>query len=198
MVIRFSPSAGRARDWPGHWPAEGEMTEEEDLIGATGAIPTCSGCGSDRVVRDAWGIWNPDIGLWELHSVFDEEYCLDCDAETSFVWRPSPEARTEKIRRLNDALRRGEGEGRVMITAGIQAMGQGFVTTAIEAVRAFDGFDGANDPHQEHDFGALEIEGEKVFWKIDAYDRAMAYGSPDPTDPAVTTRVLTIMMAHEC
>ena len=29
------------------------------------------------------------------------------------------------------------------------------------------------------------------------YDRATEFGSPDPTDPAVTTRVLTIMRADE-
>ncbi|MFZ2980823.1 MAG: DUF3768 domain-containing protein, partial [Sphingobium sp.] len=29
------------------------------------------------------------------------------------------------------------------------------------------------------------------------YDRALTYGSPDPTDPDVTTRVLTLLLTHE-
>ena len=36
-----------------------------------------------------------------------------------------------------------------------------------------------------------------VFWKIDAYDRALQSGSEDPANPAVTRRVLTIMLASE-
>ena len=38
---------------------------------------------------------------------------------------------------------------------------------------------------------------EKFFWKIDYYDRKTEFGSPDPADPALTTRVLTIMRADE-
>ena len=36
-----------------------------------------------------------------------------------------------------------------------------------------------------------------VFWKIDAYDRTLEFGSDDPADPSVTRRVLTIMLASE-
>ena len=36
-----------------------------------------------------------------------------------------------------------------------------------------------------------------AFRKIDYYDRATEAGSPDPADPAVTTRVLTLMRADE-
>jgi len=43
----------------------------------------------------------------------------------------------------------------------------------------------------------LTYEGEKIFWKIDYYDRALKYGSEDPADPEQTTRVLTIMLASE-
>ena len=72
-------------------PAEGEMTTdrslEEDLVGQIGALPTCARCGSKAVVRDAWAVWNPDTGLWELRQVFDLGFCEACEAETEFVWR---------------------------------------------------------------------------------------------------------------
>lgn len=61
----------------------------------------------------------------------------------------------------------------------------------------FDAFSPDNDPYGEHDFGAVEIAGQRVFCKIDYYDTALEYGSPDPSDPAVTTRVLTVMLASE-
>ena len=62
-------------------------------------------------------------------------------------------------------------------------------------MRAFDAFNEDNDPHGEHDFGA--VDEVRYFWKVDCYDRATEFGSPDPADPGVTTRVLTIMHADE-
>jgi hypothetical protein len=55
----------------------------------------------------------------------------------------------------------------------------------------------ANDPHEEHDFGSFEAEGHTIFFKIDYFDRSLTYHSPDPTDPAVTVRVITVMLADE-
>jgi hypothetical protein len=34
-------------------------------------------------------------------------------------------------------------------------------------------------------------------FKIDYYDQNMEYGSPDPADPRLTRRVLTIMLASD-
>jgi hypothetical protein len=41
-----------------------------------------------------------------------------------------------------------------------------------EKVETFGSFTPDNDPHGEHDFGAFEHAGHKIFWKIDYYDRA--------------------------
>ena len=64
-------------------------------------------------------------------------------------------------------------------------------------VIAFDAFTADNDPHGEHNFGAFDYAGERIFWKIDYYDEALEFGLEDPADPARTTRVLTIMLALE-
>ena len=103
----------------------------------------------------------------------------------------------ERIRALNDRLRTTGLGGRVFITAGVEALGQALSADALTAVRSFTVFTADNDPHDEHDFGVVHVAGCKLFWKIDYYDAAMVYGSEDPADPSVTTRVLTIMLAEE-
>ena len=62
---------------------------------------------------------------------------------------------------------------------------------------AFNAFSPENDPYDEHDFGAFALRGHEVSWKIDYYDAAMEWGSKDPANPDITTRVLTIMLAEE-
>ena len=96
----------------------------------------------------------------------------------------------------NDAFRTRPTEG-LMLTKGVSDNGSAFVQEALRAVSAFDAFTTENDPHGEHDFGALTVAGESLFWKIDYYDRQLEYGSPDPADLAVTQRILTIMLAEE-
>ncbi len=105
--------------------------------------------------------------------------------------------RAEKIARLNDQFRRTGIGGRIMITAGVNEKGVAFVSAAVSAVREYDSFSPDNDPYHEHDFGAFEINGQKLFWKIDCYNKDCRYGSQDPCDPAQTTRVLTIMLVSE-
>lgn len=101
------------------------------------------------------------------------------------------------IRAQNDLFRRSLQGGCMMMTAGVQGRGAAFVVAALSAIRSFKAFDADNDPHREHDFGSIEIGGERIFWKIDYYDTAMLAGSEDPADPDLTTRVLTIMFAQE-
>lgn len=104
---------------------------------------------------------------------------------------------TARIRALNDAFRRSFVGGQVVETPGVVELAEVDRIALLLAVRRFDRFDAGNDPYGEHDFGSVEVGGERFFWKIDAYDRALCGGSPDPADPAVTTRVLTIMRADE-
>ena len=104
---------------------------------------------------------------------------------------------TARIRTLNDAFRRSFAGGQVVETPGVVELAEVDRIALLLAVRRFDRFDNSNDPYGEHDFGAVEVGGERFFWKIDAYDRALSGGSPNPADTAVTTRVLTIMRADE-
>jgi hypothetical protein len=104
---------------------------------------------------------------------------------------------TDRIRVLNDDFRRTFVGGLVVITAGVEALPAEQRKSLLAKVRAFDAFTGENDPRGEHDFGAIDEADVRYFWKIDYYDRATEFGSPDPADPAVTTRVLTIMRADE-
>jgi hypothetical protein len=103
----------------------------------------------------------------------------------------------EKVRELNDAFRRTMTGGRVMLTAGVDALPSDVKAVAIRRVATFSEFTADNDPHGEHDFGSFTLAGRKFFWKIDLYDANMEFGSEDPADASKTTRVLTIMFASE-
>lgn len=107
------------------------------------------------------------------------------------------EQRAALIRQLNDQFRMRMTGGRVMVTQGAANLANAQLPFLLDRVSRFTAFDRGNDPYCEHDFGAFEWQGETVFWKIDYYDVDLSMGSPDPADPAVTTRVLTIMLAWE-
>lgn len=69
------------------------------------------------------------------------------------------------------------------------------VPAIITAVRAFNDFTQANDPHGEHDFGKVVVDREEYFWKIDYYDDNFENGA-NPEEGSVC-RLLTIMRTNE-
>ncbi len=103
----------------------------------------------------------------------------------------------QRIRDLNDQFRKYRVGGYFCITDGIVALGHPTYLNIIKAVAEFDDFTDDNDPHKEHDFGVINIQGQNIFWKIDYYNNNQQYASPDPSDPDVTIRYLTIMLAAE-
>ena len=105
--------------------------------------------------------------------------------------------RSERIAMQNDDFRHTFEGGTVVTTTGLRAQGDVFVVRALRSVKTFGNFNAGDDPYSEHDFGAFALDGHKLFWKIDYYDPTMEYGSDDPADPAVTRRLLTVMMAQE-
>jgi len=102
----------------------------------------------------------------------------------------------ERIARLNDCFRRHPGPD-WMMTAAVRAKGPLFVLSAVSAVRTFEAFTEDNDPHGEHDFGGFDLCGERLFWKIDYYASDLRSASPDPADPTITRRMLTLMLAAD-
>jgi len=108
-------------------------------------------------------------------------------------------SKTEQIRTLNDRLRHnlGTGIGTAVITTGVAALGDEAVARIVKTIAVYDDFCNENDPYEEHDFGVFEVDGHKIFFKIDYYDPTLTYRSDDPADPTITRRMITIMLAEE-
>jgi Protein of unknown function (DUF3768) len=107
------------------------------------------------------------------------------------------DSKTARIRALNDELRQNFAGGAAVMTPGIAALGAEAVARIIKTIAVYDDFCHANDPHEEHDFGAFDADCHRVFFKIDYFDESLTYHSLDPADPSVTKRVITIMLAEE-
>ncbi len=129
---------------------------------------------------------------------------LPAGIETAIGAVSQPEVRTmtvnsqtARIRDLNDAFRTTLAEGNCVVSAGVSELGIPFATAAAAAARAYQDFTPDNDPDGEHDFGAFIIEDHRLIWKIDYFDPTLRYGSRDPSNPAATKRVLTVMLEEE-
>ena len=113
---------------------------------------------------------------------------------------------SEKVAKLNDALRQSLGSpfvavnprNQVVTTQGIwDCFDNEEIGSIFQDIKSFDTFNNENNPYEERDFGSLKRKGRTIFWKIDYYDNDMKYHSPDNTNPEVTKRVLTVMLASE-
>ena len=121
---------------------------------------------------------------------------------------------TARIARLNDLARSAMGVACTAVaTVGFRSLPDADQSQVRELIETYDAFDRDNDPHGERDFGTIyqlgdgrwtterpRVRGderERVFWKLDYYDRDLQFGSDDAANPAITRRVLTIMLADE-
>lgn len=103
------------------------------------------------------------------------------------------------IAQLNDRLRM-QGDmtlGQWGITPGIYSTFGNDVKQVLQMVATHEPGPDEDNGEGERDFGSLEFNGEKVFWKIDYYDPTFTYGSDNPADPEKSRRVLTVMLASE-
>jgi len=101
----------------------------------------------------------------------------------------------------NDAFRRSilgttpvadAPQGEFVMTRGVAALGPDAQLELTRRVAAFDGFNADSDPQGWHEMGVIEFDGTTVWFKIDLYDFDYTYGSPEPSDPKQTRRVLTL------
>lgn len=107
--------------------------------------------------------------------------------------------KTAEIARLNDQARTDwiNGGAKVIITQGIQAFGETDQQKIFKQVIEFNDFSEDNNPYGERDFGSFTFQEQKLFWKIDYYNKTLDGGSSNPSDPEATQRVLTILLASE-
>lgn len=118
-------------------------------------------------------------------------------ADTKEQNRNVSRSRLIRIRRLNDALRSQGSGGIILMTYGVAAYSTGEVEALFKTIAAYEAFDESNDPYGEHDLGIVPLGTERALWKIDYFDRSRRLHSPDPSDPKVTVRVMTVMLLSE-
>jgi hypothetical protein len=109
----------------------------------------------------------------------------------------SDQPRHVRVRDINDACREHFLNCTVTVSLAVQALSTEQIDQLLAAVRDFEQFDTADDSHDEHAFGVIELFGQTWFWKFAYYDQAMTMLSDDPSDVRKTRRVLTIMAASE-
>lgn len=99
--------------------------------------------------------------------------------------------RATRIAELNDVFRRSVAN--TVITPGVMVLED--VLGLMRRVYEYKDFNEDNDPYGEHDFGSFDWHGEKIFWKINYYEKEYQYYC-DPLSPECK-RVMTVMLAEE-
>lgn len=107
--------------------------------------------------------------------------------------------KTARIRELNDELRTlGTGKNIRAVMAGSLAHDtEEFQAAATRAMRNFTDFNLGDDPYGQHDFGAFNVEGKRMMFKIDYFSLDEENASDHPEDPNVTIRVLSLFYADD-
>jgi len=117
-----------------------------------------------------------------------------------------PVKETELIAGQNDAFRRSilrttpvadAPQGQFVMTRGVAALGPDAQLALTRRVASFDAFNADSDPHGWHEMGVIDFDGTTIWFKLDLYDIDYQYGSPEPSDPAQTRRVLTLLLPSE-
>lgn len=116
-----------------------------------------------------------------------------------------------KLQLKNDEFRksvitypvRSSASGKYVLTQGVAGLSQYNRVRVLQAVRADKNFTEDNDPHKEHDFGVVQLNGvPKIFWKIDYFENSKmdtpSENWGESKDDFINAyRVLTVMFADE-
>jgi len=100
-------------------------------------------------------------------------------------------SKAEAIARKNDLIRKNLRGAIILLTPGVQSLSEKDREALFQKIREFEDFNEGNDPYGEHDFGAVNHNGVKYFFKFDYLDDSLRYFKEDGN------RVLTIMRADE-
>lgn len=105
-----------------------------------------------------------------------------------------------EVARLNDLLRTTmhPRHGQVVVTHGVAILPMEKQLRILTAIQEYDEWTREVDPHGEHDFCAVTVDGERFFAKCDYYDPSYRCHSENPADPVKTKRVLTVKRAGDC
>jgi hypothetical protein len=112
------------------------------------------------------------------------------------------ETRADAIGRLNDRCRHGlDRTARITVTAACLAAlsGESLASRAIAQAHLLQALRRCTfDPRDtERSRGSFTVRDTEVYFTIDYYDTRLEWGSEDPADASVTTRVLTLMLAGD-
>lgn len=105
--------------------------------------------------------------------------------------------RLRRAAKLNDEFRAAPSGRRLVMTAGIACLDRKTRLRVIEAVQNYSSFTLENDPLGERNLGFFRLGDQGFFWRIDYYDPTYRRHSDDPSDPTLTIRVMTLMLAEE-
>ena len=100
----------------------------------------------------------------------------------------------QKIRILNDGLRKEPDEKNVFISLEVARLGEIKLKELFAKLKSYTNFSKELDPDRDHSSGVINLDKHKIDWNISYWDLDEEDDSPDPSDPAVTTRVLNLFI----
>lgn len=103
----------------------------------------------------------------------------------------------EKIRALNDNFRLSGRGGIIVMSICVQSLSLKLKDKIFHKIVEYEFSEDDKYDDFEHDMGFFEVGSLSVVWKIDCLDLGLVYYSPNPLDPKVTCRVLTVMLTSE-
>lgn len=107
---------------------------------------------------------------------------------------PDDVQRDERIRALNDELRRERETsfGFSEMTTRVALLPDQTIKELWNQVASFDKFYSGQDAYDLHEYGVIEHGGHKVSWEIGYYDNELNAVSGQPESATETIRVLTL------